>query len=72
MLKGQGVNIILVGNLGQGAINKINSKGIVLIRGCSGDINTVVKDYLAGKIKDELTVCREHGDGSEHGHQCSH
>jgi len=67
-LKAHGVDIMLAGNMGQGAINKITSANIKLIRGCSGDVNNTINDYLAGNIKDTFIVCNEHADG----HQCSH
>lgn len=72
MLKGQGVETMLVGNLGQGAINKITNAGIKLIRGCSGDVTTLVNNFIAGKVYDSITVCHEHSNGSAHGHQCAH
>lgn len=72
MLKDQGVDTMLVGNLGMGAINKITNAGMKLIRGCSGDITTLVNNFMEGKVMDSLTVCHEHGDGSGHGHQCNH
>lgn len=67
-LKELGVEAMLVGNIGQGAINKINSAGIKVVRGCQGDITTLVKGYLNGKIQDKMIVCAP----DEHGHECSH
>ena len=69
MLKANGVNTMLVGNLGMGAINKITGAGMKLVRGCNGDVNVLIKEYLKGNIIDALTVCHEHGDGNG---QCSH
>lgn len=63
-----GVEALLAGNIGQGAINKINNAGIKVVRGCKGEITLVVNDYLAGKIQDQLIVCTP----DEHGHECSH
>ena len=50
-----------------------------LVRGCSGDIETVVKSYLAGFILDSGKRCAGHdgahrcdGHGHEHTHECGH
>jgi len=41
-----GVKTMLAGNMGQGAVNKISSAGIKVIRGCSGEVNKLIDDYL--------------------------
>lgn len=69
-LKEKGVNTLLAGQMGQGAINKITNAGIEVVRGCEGDINVLVKEYLAGNIKDQFIVCPPHDH--EHGHECNH
>lgn len=68
-LKEQGVSVLLAGQMGQGAISKINNAGISVIGGCKGEINDLVKDYLDGKVKDNLVICPPHDH--EHGHQCN-
>ncbi len=70
-LKNKGVSVMLAGNIGQGAINKINSANIKVIRGCSGSIEETVKEYLKGNIKDSLIVCNQHSD-NQNDHQCNH
>jgi predicted Fe-Mo cluster-binding NifX family protein len=47
-----GISILLAGNMGNGAVNVITGQGIRVIRGCEGDVNQVVNDYLSGKISD--------------------
>lgn len=69
LLKAKGVDVMLAGNIGQGAINKVAEAGIKVIRGCKGNIETVVKQYLTGFILDSGEVC-SHTDGDDH--QCSH
>lgn len=59
-LAAMGVTVLLAGNMGEGAVNVLQASGISVVRGCSGDTKQAVLDYLAGKIVDNLIVCREH------------
>jgi len=67
-LKEKNVSLMLAGNMGQGAVDKLSAAGIEVIRGCNGNVGTVVNDYLSGKITDNGLTCSHH----EHGHECSH
>ena len=69
LLKGEGVSTMLAGNMGQGAVNKVTEAGIKVIRGCQGNVETVVKQYLSGFIIDSGLVC-SHPNGNDH--QCAH
>ena len=68
VFKQQGVTVMLAGNMGAGALNVLDSHGITVYRGCSGDVQKVVEAYLAGTIKDSGAGCHHHAEG----HQCSH
>jgi predicted Fe-Mo cluster-binding NifX family protein len=57
-----GVRLLLGGSMGQGAKNVLESNGIEVIRGCSGDVDQLISDYLAGKIKDSGEGCHSHHD----------
>lgn len=57
-----GVRIMLAGNMGEGAVQKINNAGIEIVRGCSGDVNDVVMDYLNNNITDSGISCSQHGN----------
>ncbi len=59
------VSIMLAGGIGEGAINVLNSAGIKVIRGCSGNSLEVVKQYIEGKIADSGSSCHSHE------HQCN-
>ena len=79
VLEEKGVELLLAGNMGEGAKNKLEAHGITVVRGCSGDIETVVKSYLAGFILDSGKRCAGHdgahrcdGHGHEHTHECGH
>jgi predicted Fe-Mo cluster-binding NifX family protein len=58
-----GVEVMLAGNMGDGALNKLSSHGIRVIRGCRGDINTVIHSFLAGFILDSGVGCSHHECG---------
>jgi len=76
VLAADGVSVMLAGGIGGGAINVLNSSGIEVIRGCSGNATEVVKLYLSGLVEDSGSSCHQHeahqGHGHEHGHQCNH
>ena len=55
-----GVNVMLAGNMGEGAVNVLGSHGIKVFRGCSGEIKTVIQNYLDGKLIDSGIMCLEH------------
>ena len=61
-----GVEILIAGNMGQGAVNVLNNSGIRVLRGCSGELKTAVEKWLQGSLMDSGDFCHAH----EHG--CSH
>ena len=63
-----GVEVMLAGNMGEGAKNKLAAHNIKAIRGCSGDVVALVNDYLAGKVDDSGYSCESH-DCGDHGHE---
>ena len=68
VFKQQGVTVMLAGNMGAGALNVLGSHGIMVYRGCSGDVQKVAEAYLAGTITDSGSGCHHHAER----HQCSH
>lgn len=58
-----GVRLMLAGNMGQGAVNVLNSAGISVLRGCSGDVGEVVQAWLDGKLTDSGVACELHEHG---------
>jgi len=68
-----GVKIMLAGGIGNGAIQKLASHDIQVLRNCQGDVNTLVNEYLTGNIKDGGASCKAHEEHSHvDGHVCSH
>lgn len=75
-LSQNGVTIMLAGGIGGGAINVLNNSGIEVIRGCSGNVSELVKQFVAGLVVDSGESCKtheqHHGEGHEHEHVCNH
>lgn len=55
-----GVSVMLAGNMGQGAVNVLKNSGIEVVRGCSGDVKTVVDSWIQGNLADSGDSCQEH------------
>lgn len=72
VLASDGVEVMLAGGIGGGAINVLNSSGIEVIRGCSGKADEIVKLYIAGLVKDSGSSCHHHEEHHHDGHQCNH
>jgi predicted Fe-Mo cluster-binding NifX family protein len=68
VLEAEGVSVMLAGNMGNGALNVLNSHNIKVLRGCGGDIEIVMANYLDGKLSDSGTGCHSH----DHEHICNH
>ena len=51
---------MLAGNMGQGAKNVLEAQRIEVIRGCSGDVEKLVAEYLAGNVADNGEGCNHH------------
>lgn len=62
-LEKMGVEVMLAGNMGDGALNKLAAHGIKVIRGCSGDIESVIRSYITGFILDSGVGCSHHECG---------
>jgi predicted Fe-Mo cluster-binding NifX family protein len=72
VLRQMGVSLMLAGNMGEGAYQMLQMQGIQVIRGCNGDTDALLKEYLEDKIIDNGKLCSHHGHNHEQGHQCNH
>lgn len=63
VMQEMGITILLAGNMGMGAFNKLSSHGINVIRGCYGFVEDVLKAYLEGNITDSAESCNHHECG---------
>jgi predicted Fe-Mo cluster-binding NifX family protein len=66
-LNDMGVNVVISGGMGEGAIDIFNEKGIEVIVGASGDAKEAVNEYLKGTLKSTGSVCHEHQHHDECG-----
>lgn len=66
-LKNMGVEILILGNRGQGAIDALNNAGIRQLAGITGNPDEAVTAYLAGTLKDNPDAKCTHHHG-EHQH----
>ncbi|MBP5445167.1 MAG: NifB/NifX family molybdenum-iron cluster-binding protein [Acholeplasmatales bacterium] len=65
-LKGLNVNTLICGNLGYGAVSKLNEVGIKLYAGVTGNATSAIEDYIKGSLNyDNESACEE-----EHTHSC--
>lgn len=56
-----GVTVLIGGNMGQGAVNKLEEAGIKVIRGAQGDLREATTKWLAGDLKTTVELCTSHG-----------
>ncbi len=61
----KGVEVIISGGMGGGAVEIFNEKGIEVITGASGDTEKVVMSYLQGNLTSTGSVCHEHKHADE-------
>ena len=59
-LNDMGVNVIISGGMGGGAIEIFNEKGIQVVTGAVGDAEETTIKFLEGKLKSTGSVCHEH------------
>ena len=63
VLAEMGVEVMLAGNMGQGAKNVLERNGIRVVRGCSGSVDVLVQTYLRGFVFDNGQACDHHECG---------
>jgi len=61
-----GVNVIISGGMGGGAVDIFNQHNIEVIVGASGDARQAADAYLRGDLESTGSVCHEH----EHADEC--
>lgn len=62
-----GVNVIISGGMGGGAIDIFNQRNIEVIVGAAGEAKACVESYLRGELKSTGSVCHEHQHADECG-----
>ena len=68
LLAGKGIDVLICGGIGGGAVNALTGAGIELCAGQSGSTDEVVEAYLRGELTSTGANCDHHGEGHECGH----
>ena len=66
-LNDMGVNVVISGGMGGGAIDIFNAKNIEVIVGASGNDKAAAEAYLQGSLKSTGSICHEHKHHDECG-----
>ena len=70
-LADQGVETVIAGGIGGGAIEICSERGIAVISGAQGDARAAVEAYLSGSLQSTGAQCHEHAHsahcGEHHG-----
>lgn len=61
----QGVDVIISGGMGGGAIEIFNNHDIEVIVGASGSAKAAAESYLKGELKSTGSVCHQHAHSDE-------
>ncbi|MEF9918755.1 MAG: NifB/NifX family molybdenum-iron cluster-binding protein [Eubacterium sp.] len=61
-----GVNVIIAGGMGGGAVDIFNQRNIEVVVGVEGDAKESVERYLSGALKSTGSICQKH----EHADEC--
>ena len=61
-----GVQVIISGGMGGGAVDIFNERGVEVIVGVQGDATAAVESYLKGELVSTGSICHEH----EHADEC--
>jgi predicted Fe-Mo cluster-binding NifX family protein len=72
ILKEIGVNVMLAGNMGEGALRVLQHHGIDVYRGCNGGVKQLAEAFLQGKIDDSGVGCKSHEHQENQEHSCNH
>lgn len=67
-LNDMGVNVIISGGMGGGAVDIFNQHGIEVIVGATGASLAAAEMYLEGLLKSTGSVCHDH----QHADSCGH
>jgi len=65
VLQKEGVDVLICGGIGGGALNAVCSVGIQVVGGISGNVRQIAEAYVAGTLEpkdDYLCNCRHEGE----------
>jgi predicted Fe-Mo cluster-binding NifX family protein len=59
-LSDHGINVIIAGGMGSGAVNLFIERQIATITGACGNVDSVINKWLSRELKSTGSVCNEH------------
>lgn len=68
-LVSQGVDALICGGIGGGAVNSLRAAGIQIYAGASGPVKDQVLSLLSGQLPEQGEANCDHHDSHEHGHE---
>jgi len=69
-LADQGVDCLICGGIGGGAVNSFRAAGIQIYAGASGEVKEQVLSLLSGQLPEQGEAnCDHHGEGHDHHHE---
>ena len=71
VLKDKGVDVLICGGIGNGAVTALSEAGIDVYSGADGEADAAVEAYLNGDLTSAGVNCDHHHDHEE-GHGCGH
>jgi len=66
-LSDMGVNVVMAGGMGGGAVEIFNDKGIEIFTGVSGRADEAIQNYISGKLISSGSICHQHAHHDECG-----
>jgi len=63
-----GVNVIIAGGMGSGAVEIFNERNIEVITGASGEAKEAAESFLLGTLQSTGSVCHDHQHHEQHEH----
>lgn len=69
LLESDGIDVLICGGIGGGAINALTACGIELVAGAAGNADELVQAYIDGKLVNDPNAKCSHHDHAD-GHDC--
>jgi predicted Fe-Mo cluster-binding NifX family protein len=64
----EGVELVILGGIGQPALQALTMNGLPVIKGASGRLEDVLTAYVNGELADRDVTCNHHGQDHDHHH----
>lgn len=72
LLKNKGVEVVIVGGIGPGAVSGLEACGLKVLFGASGPVKNVAESFANSTFISNRVVCGNHEHGHHHDHHHHH